>query len=268
MRSIFTRSFLGAALAALIATSFTWATDAHAQSTFFIKKVRLDAQRTSVAGDNPFYATTGQAAYSTPLWNGTHGTATPGIAAANISLHDTSQVIDVRDHWLRTIFAYRASVDPAASVKCDTTEFGTLFITSTSGTIDSVWILRDVSADGLNWTAVDSIGSHIETGSTIHTTTQAVDSVGVILTSQSGQSGASLCKAAVTFTAWPWSSGSGGVTAQAFRGVNFWRFRVHMSPGDYAAAGANGGLRLEFQYPAVDVNPVQRNMTVPNNQSL
>jgi hypothetical protein len=269
MRSIFTRSFLGAALTALIATVFasSWATDAHAQSTFFIKKVQLFAQRNSSAADNPHYAVDGQAAYATPVLNGTHGSAVAGVVGTNPTLTDTLQAIDVRDHWGRTLFAYRIAAPPATQVLADTSEFGTLFITSTSGTIDSVWVLRDVSADGFNWTAVDSIPSHIITGSTQHTVVQGADSLGVILSGLSGQSGTALCKAAVTFTYSPWAIPT-GVTAQAFRNVNYWRFRVHMSPGDYAAAGANGGLRLEFQYPAVDVNPVQRNMIVPNNQSL
>ena len=32
--------------------------------------------------------------------------------------------------------------------------------------------------------------------------------------------------------------------------VNFVRFRIHMTPGDFAAAGANNGIFGRFSYPA------------------
>jgi hypothetical protein len=37
-------------------------------------------------------------------------------------------------------------------------------------------------------------------------------------------------------------------------GINYLRLRVHMTPGDFAAAGATRGIRADFVYPAVDAN--------------
>jgi hypothetical protein len=269
MRSIFTRSFLGAALTALLAGTIasSWATDAHAQAAFYNKRVPITFVRNSNAGDNPFVAgDPTHTSYTTSLSNGTHGTLTPtagvSITAANgvLACTDTTDKIDVRDHWARALANYIQMPVVASALLAESLQFGTLTLQSNSATVDSFMVLKDVSNDGFTWSAVDSVSFHcISDNTEIDTGRDSAQFIGTAIANSAGTTG---FKASVTFTANPWFTKS-GVTAQALVGVNFVRFRLHMTYTDYATAGASKGFTAEFVFPSVDSNPNLLNRAVP-----
>ena len=251
------RSALGlvSTLALAVASLIGFAPSAHAQAGFYPKRVPLTFVRTSTAADNPLFGTLGVGVYQTAVANGTHGTATAGIAAVNPSLTDTSMAIYVGDHWAKMVSVLRQFPGIVANLLSDSTvALGTLSLTGLSSTIDTVILLRDVSADGITWTIVDSLGAHIVSATAQVVTGAVSDSAEFIMPSISNINGAVATKLALTFPANPWFTAS-GVTAVAIgTGVNWIRLRLHMTSGDYAAAGASRGITGEFIYPAVDWN--------------
>jgi len=253
MRSIFTRSFLGAALSALIAASIasSWTTDAQAQAAFFPKKVQLVWQRLNAASDNPFGSLTPPVPYATQLANGNHNAANLGVA---VGVEDTSQAIFIGDHWLKSVPAFRTMPVVASALLADSSWLGTLALRTNSSTIDTVTYFIDHSVDGNVWTVRDSLQGHVISDRLALTLGAVSDSGRVALASLSGASGATSTGAGLSFTANPWF-GPGGVTAQSIVGINYIRVRVHMTPGDFAAAGAARGIFADFIYPAVDGNP-------------
>jgi len=270
MRSIFTRSFLGAALTALLAGTIasSWATDAHAQAAFYNKRVPLVFLRNSNAGDNPFVANdASRTQYSVTLSNGQHGTLTPaagvGItpAAQSLACTDTTDKIDIRDHWARALATYIQMPVVASALLAESLQAGTLTLQSNSATIDTILVLRDVSNDGITWSAVDSVGAHVISDAAQIVTGAVSDSCEFIMTALSNSAGTTGFKLGLTFTANPWFTRS-GVTAQALVGVNFIRFRLHMTYTDYFSAGASKGLTGEWVFPSVDSNPSLLNKAV------
>jgi hypothetical protein len=253
---------VGAVLTAAVAALFAGFTPgiAHAQggAAFYIKRVPLVAARNSNLADNPYVATNpGQTAYTSSLLNGWHGAAasgTTGIGA--LGTMDTTAAIDVREHWLKTRVVYLQA--PLVADLADSTFFGTLKLTSTASTIDTVTIQRDVSVDGITWTVVDSIAGHVISDTApIFQQSQTLDSTRVIMPASG-----SVTAYGAGWDVYPFGPKT-GVTALALEGVNFIRFRIHMTPGDYAAAGATGGIRGTFEFPSADSNPYLPARAVP-----
>jgi hypothetical protein len=221
------------ALAALAALSLFAAVPAGAQ---VINEIPLLFQRTDAGGQ--------AISYTTSISDGNHQVANRGVAVAP---QDTA-IVKVFDHFYR----FQPNVIrpfPGAGLAGDSLWFGSLSITGTSSTIDTCVFFRDVSPDGFNWTLVDSAVTHIVSGqvaSAIHAS--GADSVRFILTAFDATSPAK--KGVASFFGYPVMAAA-GITAQALNDVNFIRFRVKMTPGDYAAAGTTAGLTGSFRYPAV-----------------
>jgi hypothetical protein len=211
---------------------------------FYNKSVPLSFLRTNVSSDNP-----GSGTYSTNIANGLHG-ANSGVA---LVFQDTSAAIFVGDHFIKGIPQSRTMPVVASALLADSSWFGTLFLTGSTSTIDSLYLFRDVSNDGITWTAQDSIGGHIISDRAQIVTGAVSDSAQFIAASVSGINGALQTKLALSFTANAWF-GTAGVTAQATVGVNYIRFRLHMTAGDFAAAGATNGVTASFMYPAQEPN--------------
>jgi len=270
-RSVFSTLITTFVLAAAAALLFV-PEPAHAHAAFYAKKVNLQFVRNSNAADNPFVAANpAQTQYVVTLSNGTHGTLAPtagaSVTPANQSLAatDTSAGIDVREHWLKSKSAYvTAPPTGSTSLLADSLAFGTLTLTSNSATIDTILVLRDVSNDGITWSVVDSVGAHIICDAAQIVTGAVSDSAEFVMTSVSSSAGAAGFKLGMTFTANPWFSRA-GVTAQALLGVNFVRFRYHMTYTDYVAAGASRGVVGDFVFPAVDSNPNLPARAVPSS---
>jgi hypothetical protein len=185
-------------------------------------------------------------ANASPTMNG--GKCGSGVACM---AQDTSQAIPIWDHILNRAETLRALTPAGTSV--DTLAFfGTLRLTSTVGTIDSIKVRRDVSADGLVWTAVDSLSYSIPNIVSGTILAQAVgDSLGLKLTSVTSTiDGATIGSGAVSFYVNPLGV-INGATRLAFKNFHYIRFRVSMSEADNIAAGLNGGVSATFSYPAV-----------------
>lgn len=228
-------------LAALAA--FTLVGTAQAGS-FFVKNVPLTFVRTSAGADNP-----GGGSYSTPLANGNHG-ANAGVA---LVFQDTTGAIFVGDHFIKSVPQFRTMPVVASALLADSSWFGSLTLSGSASTIDSLYLFRDVSVDGVTWTAQDSIGGHIISGTAQVVTGAVSDSAQFIAPAVSTISGAVRTALGLSFTANPFF-GTAGVTAQATVGVNYIRFRLHMTAGDFAAAGSNNGVSGTFSYPAQEPN--------------
>jgi len=183
--------------------------------------------------------------YATPFSDGNHPAAGKGIAVAP---QDTA-IVDISDHFYR-FMPNILQPFPGAGAAGDSVWLGTLTIEGSTSTIDTVKFFRDVSPDGWKWTLVDSAVTHItssEVASAI--IASAGDSVRAILATSNDPSAVGK-KAVITLFTYP-AMASGGVTPLALKDVNFIRFRIAMSPGDFAAAGTTNGLRAAFRYPAV-----------------
>jgi len=202
-----------------------------------VREKTLTFQRTDAALSPPSYVTS--------FSDGNHPVAGRGIAVAP---QDTA-IVDISDHFYR----YQPNVIrafPGAGTAGDSVWVGTLSIKGSGTTIDSVTFFRDVSADGFTWTTVDSSIAHIVSGQvpiTVYAT--ASDSARAILASTLDPVAPNK-QAVISLFAYPAMS-SGGITAQALNDVNFIRFRMRMTVGDFAAAGTTGGFTATFRYPAV-----------------
>jgi hypothetical protein len=243
------KSGLAAVAAALFAVVVGGAFSlASAQGAFYPKKVPLVFNRNSQSSaDNPNAVPALQPYYQIGRADGNHG-ANSGSALA---LRDTSAAIFVGDHWLKSTHAYRAGA--AAISVGDTSWSGTLMLKANRSTIDSVVVTMQLSQDGSVWTSCDSVSLHIISQNSMQLMVLAGDSLAVILGTVTGAAGGVGTAGAVSFTANPWWH-AGGVTAQAIQAVNFVRFIMHMTPGDFAASTNVYGVTGEFLYPSVDAN--------------
>lgn len=225
-------------LAALAAFTLFGATTASAQG-WKAKTVSLQFIRSGTGSDNP----NAPNSYIIGTSNGNHNSANAGVA---VQPEDTTLAIDIRDHYLRGAGAMQAYT----SMVGDSTWLGTLFLSANSGTIDTVTYFLDQSVDGFNWTVRDSLQGHIVSDRSALTLGAVSDSARVLLASAlPPASGAAGMKAGMAFTVIP-AMGTAGVTAQSFQGCFFLRVRIHMTAGDFAAAGANNGIVANFTYPA------------------
>lgn len=251
----FRRCISGALLIAAAALSLaSWHSDAHAQAAFYPAHVQVQWRRLGTGTDNPFASLTPPQSYLTPISNGNHQAGNAGVA---VGVEDTSDAIPIWDHWLRTAAGIASVPAPGTALLADSSWFGTLLLKSNLSTIDTVTYFLDHSGDGYVWTVRDSLSGHVISDRPMLTLGVPSDSGRVALASFSGASGAVGATAGLTFTANPFF-GPGGVTAQSLIGVNFVRVRIHMTPGDFAAAGTNRGVTAEWVYPAVDANPNAR----------
>ena len=251
---------LMAVTAALFAVCVGGAFDmAAAQAAFYPKKVILSFKRLNAGSDNPFGGLAVAQPYLTQLSNGNHNAANLGVA---VGVEDTTDAIPVFDHWLKAAAGMTDVPAPGTALLADSSWFGTLSLSANASTIDTVEYFMDHSVDGKVWTVRDSIAGHIISDRLMLTRSAVSDSGRVALASQSAASGAVGAAAGLSFTANPFF-GPGGVTAQSIIGVNFVRFRIHMTPGDFAAAGASRGILAEFVYPSVDKNPNHPNSVGP-----
>lgn len=176
-----------------------------------------------------------------------------GVGVA-VSPQDTSQAIDIGDHYFRRTAAMRAAAGGVAgSVSPGDTAatFGILSIRSTSSTIDSVKVAKDVSLDGVTWTAIDSLSASVTSVSgTILVQPIAGDSCSVKLASVTTNiDGGAVGAGAIYFHCNPFSTSAQGVSRLGLADVRFVRFRIWMTPGDNVAAGSSGGLNATFSYP-------------------
>ena len=184
-------------------------------------------------------------AYVTDLANGNHPAAGVGIAVAP---QDTA-VVDISDHWYRSASNIPRAF-PGAGAASDSVWVGTLTIEGTSSTIDTLFIFKDVSPDGVNWTGNDSLAYHLVTGQVaVGIVAASSDSVRPILATTGQGALQAGKKATITFFGYP-AMTSLGITGLALADVNFVRFRIKMTPGDFAAAGTTAGVRGSFRYPA------------------
>ena len=208
---------------------------------FYIKSAPLQWLRTSVGTDNPRAGL--NAFYSQALADGNHNSANAGVA---LVFQDTSGVIDVRDHWAKIAPIFVTKVTNLDIP--DSTEFGTLVLRGSRSSIDSVTVIRDVSPDGFAWTSVDSQAVHIATNQSTSNAAVA-DSVVIILTTLTDPIQGTSSAGAILYSCNP-AVNPAGVTALALRNVQYVRFRIHMTAGDFAAAGTTNGVIATFQYPA------------------
>jgi len=213
---------------------------------FYPKAVSLRWVRTNTAGDNPIQSGA-VTTYDLGVSNGDHNRANLGVA---VGVEDTSAAVDVRDHALLGAGAFRQI--GAGFTGADSVWSGTLVLQGTSGTIDTVTYFREVSMDGATWTVLDSLQGHIVSDRLALTLGAVSDSARVALATISGPAGAIRTSAGMGFWAIP-GMGRAGITAQT-TAFNFVRFRIHMTPGDFAAAGKDNGVLGTFIYPADEPN--------------
>lgn len=197
----------------------------------------------------PFPGLSGSGFISGSLANGGKG----GVGVA-VSPQDTSQAIDIGDHYFRRAPALRAAAGGVAgSVSPGDTAstFGVLSIRSTSGTIDTVKVAKDVSLDGVAWTAIDSLSASVTSVSGTITVQPIVgDSCSVKLASVTTSiDGGTIGAGSILFHCNPFSTSAQGVSRLGMVDVRFVRFRIWMTPGDNVAAGSSGGLNATFSYP-------------------
>lgn len=249
-RKVIAVGVLAAFVVAMIGGS---AHDALAGS-FYPKRVAATFVRNSAGADNPFATTTPLQSYFVSRSDGNHNAANLGVA---VGVEDTTVAIDVRDHWLNAVGALRPA--GASVLTGDSTWFCDLLLRSNSSTIDSVTYFRDVSVDGMTWTVLDSLQGHVVSDRLALTLGAVSDSGRVALASFSTPAGAVGTAAGLSFNCVPTAMGRAGITALSIQGVRFIRFRLHMTPGDFAAAGTTRGITAEVVYPASDTDPSHSN---------
>lgn len=160
---------------------------------------------------------------------------------------DTSQAIWLGDHAERDPLRTRTN---AQSLTDTLAVLGVLELRSSSGTIDSVMVHRDLSIDGWNWVAVDScaIGG-VSVGGTYLASVLAGDSLHIKLGSiTTSIDGATEGRGSVWFYGDPLELPNRR-TKFAMTGFNYIRFRLSMTGSDNIAAGSSGGLQGWFKYP-------------------
>jgi len=182
--------------------------------------------------------------YVTPRSDGNHPIAGLGIAVAP---QDTA-VVGIADHAFNWRPYLASAVPPGALA--DSMWSGTLTLRGSTSTIDSLKIFID-RGDGVTWTGTDSLSSHMVSSQTVIAIAQASDSASFIAASVQ-PSGAVAATTQLVIQFWGYSPmGTTGVTAQAWgANVRALRIRIHMTPGDYAAAGTSQWVAGEFVYPA------------------
>jgi hypothetical protein len=226
------KKILIGALAVMALAGHAWA------GNFTVKNVPLVFIR-SDAGVN----TSGQVTVS--LSDGNHPAANRGVA---IPAQDTSQAINIEDHWWRRLLLTKSGF-PGTGVASDSVSLGTLYIKSTSSTVDTIHVFRDTSVDGFNWTAVDSAAQHISSPQwAAGVYAVGVDSLRLILTTRTNISGITEGNGTISMTCYPGMSNV-GVSGMGIADVRFIRFRFHLSAGDFVAAGTTGGITASFSYP-------------------
>ena len=105
------------------------------------------------------------------------------------------------------------------------------------------------SVDGFNWTAVDSIGQHISSPQwTTGFAAVGADSMRLIFSTRTNINGSTEGNAAISFSIYP-NAPNASVSGMGIADVRYVRFILHMSPGDFAAAGTSGGVTGQFVYP-------------------
>ena len=160
---------------------------------------------------------------------------------------DTTAAIWVGDHAERDALRARTN---AQSLTDTLAVFGVLELRSTSGTIDSLMIHRDLSIDGFNWTAVDSCGlGGVSVGGTYLASVLAGDSLHIKLGSITNSiDGGTEGRGSVLFYGDPLELPNRR-TKYAMIGFNYVRFRINMTESDNIAAGTTGGVQGWFKYP-------------------
>jgi len=225
-------------LAALAALTLFGSMDAQAGS-YSIKTTSLVWQRT----DN---AVNSSSQISTFLSDGNHTAAGRGVA---VPVQDTSSMIDITDHFWRRLVLSKATF-PGTGVGSDSTFFGVLTLHGTASSIDTVNVFRDTSIDGLTWVVVDSAAYHISTPQWAAGITAAgSDSLRYIFSTRTNMGGSTESNSSTVFSCYP-GMPNVGISGMGISDVRFIRFRIHLSPGDYAAAGAGvNGVTGQFLYP-------------------
>lgn len=225
------RTLAWAALAALAFAAFAGPAEA--------QLVRLGRQTLQ------FNRTDNGATYSTPRSDGNHVSTSVGV---NVAPQDTATV-SIPDHAFNWRPYLASAVPPGALA--DSMWAGTLTLRGSVSTIDSLTVLID-RGDGYTWAGTDSIGAHVVTSQTVWATGLATDSCRYVAASTSTGVPGGTATSTLVLQFWGYSPmQSNGVTAQSWgSNVRALRFRIHMSPGDYAAAGITGGVTGEFVYPS------------------
>jgi hypothetical protein len=180
----------------------------------------------------------------TVLTDAAGGGVLQGTYPAINKQRDTTQAIDLSDHFLKATGAFRGGLWVAGDT---TATFGVLQLQGSTGTVDSIVVTRDASLDGVNWSVVDSIMYHRGAASTTGFAVADGDSLGIKLNSISDPLGNSLGKGSIWWSAAPLQTLS-GVTAQAIMDFRYIRFRISASNSDLNAGGSVTG---SFSYPAV-----------------
>lgn len=235
MKKILTLAVLVAAFSVGVASA----------DAFIPKNTTLQFVRFSSAGDNML----GSIPYTTTLANGRHNSTSASLPGS--VLYDTSAAILVNDHMLNAIPLARTT---AVSTADSTAIFGTLNITTTGSSIDTIYFYRDVSTDGKVWVVCDSLQCRTQqSNSTKIADVASNDYASFIGTTVTDASGGTTSALSIPFNVIPGMT-TKGITAYATFGVNYVRFRIGMTTGDYYNAGANGGFTATFNYPAMDVN--------------
>ena len=183
--------------------------------------------------------------YSQQLSDGNHPAAGKSIAVAP---QDTSQAIDISDlYWRRMVLA--RTTYPGSGVAADSLFGFSISLHSTASTIDTVLLKWQTSLDGINWTAVDSIGQHISSPQwTTGFAAVGADSMRLVFSTRTNINGSTEGNASINFSIYPGMANS-GISGMGIADVRFVRFIIHMSPGDFAAAGTTGGVTAQFVYP-------------------
>jgi len=246
-----TKAFSATLLLALTLCSLLGAMFTDAKADMYAKKVPVLFQRMTSGTDNPFGSLVPPQPYTTQLSNGNHNASNLGVA---VGVEDTSTAIFIGDHWLKAASGVASVPAPGTALLADSSWFGSLMLTANSSTIDTVTYFLDHSVDGRVWSVRDSLQGHVISDRLALTLGAVSDSGRVALASFSAPTGAVGTAAGLSFTANPFF-GPGGVTAQSIIGVNYVRVRIHMTPGDFAAAGASRGVSAEWVYPAATAGP-------------
>jgi hypothetical protein len=170
---------------------------------------------------------------------------------------DTTGPIPIHDHFSRRAAALRAAAGGVlGSVGTGDTSsvFGVLSLRSTSSAIDTIKVLKDVSLDGLNWLATDSLSASVYTNSgTITVQPIAGDSCSVKLAAITDINGGTSGAGSILFYCNPFAMTS-NVTRVALVDVLYVRFRIQLTAADSNAASTNGGVTGTFSYPIAQSN--------------
>ena len=230
--------------------------------TFINKTVPVVWVR-NISGTDAFNPGNIQPIVSTVL-DGRHNSSNMTVATS-LALQDTSQWIDVRDHYSRQLLSTAVGASGPLGVP-DSVYFGTVTFKTTgqtlgtAGVMDTLVILRDYSYDGLGSTSADSLTSHVWTDSLRVPGVVAVDSITITATPTLAANSAGQVIRYFSYS-WPCLPGVATMTSKGAspvsNGFNFIRFRVHLTGGDAVAlSGTNPAVQINttFSYPAQEPN--------------